>query len=306
MDNNSSPNFVDAMPITKAVIPAAGFGTRMLPAAKAVPKEMLPIFDRPTIQYVVEEAAAAGLDDVLLVTSRDKKAIEDHFDRAPELEARLEAGGKQALLASIVALAQRVKVHAVRQAEQKGLGDAVYQAKRHVGEQPFLCMLGDTIFSSEAGGALPARQLVEAYQRVGTSVIGLEQVPAEKVSRYGIVGAADAGNGLLRIDQLVEKPSVSAAPSRLAIAARYVLSPGILQCLEETKPGKGGEIQLTDALQRLLAREPIHGVVLDAARHDIGNPIDWLATNLRFAARDRATWNALRPTIESLLRSTLE
>src|SRR3954451_12234612 len=178
------------MTIRKAVIPVAGFGTRMLPAAKAVPKELLPILDRPTVQYVVEEAAAGGLEDVLLVTGRDKRAIEDHFDRNADLENRLAAGGKQALLASVNELAARVKVHSVRQAEQRGLGDAVYQAKRHVGDEPFVCMLGDTIFS---GGRPPAKQLVEAYNQVGTAVIGLEVVPEEKVSRYGIVAGTDIG-----------------------------------------------------------------------------------------------------------------
>jgi UTP--glucose-1-phosphate uridylyltransferase len=286
------------MSIKKAVIPAAGFGTRMLPAAKAVPKELLPVLDRPTIQYVVEECAAAGADDVLLVTSRDKKALEDHFDRSPELEARLAAGGKQALLASVNELAGKVKVHSVRQAEQRGLGDAVYQAKRHVGNEPFLCLLGDAIFSD---GEPPARQLIDAYRRVGTSVIGLEEVPAEKVSRYGIVGGASTGDGLFKLDVLVEKPSPQSAPSRMAVAARYLLTPAIFECLEETRPGKGGEIQLTDALQLLLKREPIHGVVLRARRHDIGNPVDWLKTNLLFASRDAATWAALRPMIESLL-----
>lgn len=286
------------MRITKAVIPAAGFGTRMLPAAKAVPKELLPILDRPTIQYVVEEAVAGGVDDVLLVTSRDKRSLEDHFDRSPELEARLASGGKQALLASVLELAAKVKVHAVRQAEQKGLGDAVYQAKRHVGNEAFVCMLGDAIFS---GGVPPTVQMVEAYRKVGTSVIGLEEVPAEKVGRYGIVGGNFVGDGILKLDKLVEKPSIESAPSRMAIAARYLLTPAIFECLEQTRPGKGGEIQLTDALQLLLAREPIHGVVLSARRHDIGNPVDWLKTNLLFASRDPATWDALRPMLRSLL-----
>jgi UTP--glucose-1-phosphate uridylyltransferase len=284
--------------IRKAVIPAAGFGTRMLPAAKAVPKELLPVLDRPTIQYVVEECTAAGADDVLLVTSRDKKAVEDHFDRSPELEARLSASGKQGLLASVAELMAKVKVHAVRQPDQRGLGDAVYQAKRHVGGEPFLCLLGDAIFS---GGEPPARQMIDAYRRVGTSVIGLEEVPPEKVSRYGIVGGSSVAEGLFKLDVLVEKPSPQSAPGRMAVAGRYLLTPAIFECLEQTKPGKGGEIQLTDALQLLLKREPIHGVVLRARRHDIGNPVDWLKTNLLFASRDPATWRALRPVIESLL-----
>jgi UTP--glucose-1-phosphate uridylyltransferase len=291
--------------IHKAVIPAAGFGTRMLPAAKAVPKELLPVLDRPTIQYVVEEAAAAGVEDVLLVTSRDKRAVEDHFDRSPELEQRLAAGGKEALLASLAALSAKVKVHSVRQPSQRGLGDAVNQARRHVGNEAFLCLLGDAVFSmtgSSPAAPLPARQLVDAYREFGTSVIGLEEVPPEKVGRYGVVGGTMLRDGVLRLDTLVEKPSPQEAPSRLAIAARYVLTPGIFDCLDATPPGKGGEVQLTDALKLLLSREPIHGVVLRSTRHDIGNPVDWLKTNLVFATRDAATWAALRPLLESLLR----
>jgi UTP--glucose-1-phosphate uridylyltransferase len=288
------------MTIRKAIIPAAGFGTRMLPAAKAVPKELLPILDRPTIQYVVEEAVAAGIDDLLLITSRDKKALEDHFDRSPELEQRLKNNGKEALLASINSLIERVKVHSVRQPEQRGLGDAVYQAKRHVGDEPFLCLLGDTIFSA---GKSPALQLVEAFNRLGTCVIGLEEVAPEKVERYGIVGGAVVADGVFRLDTLIEKPSKESAPSRLAIAARYVLTPAIFSCLEQTSPGRGGEIQLTDALRLLLSREPIHGVVLDARRHDIGNPLDWLKTNLLFASRDPALRAALAPMVEELFKS---
>ena len=287
------------MPIRKAVIPAAGFGTRMLPAAKAVPKELLPVLDRPTIQYVVEECAAAGVDDVLLVTSRDKKSVEDHFDRAPELEQRLAAAGKAGLLASVEELTRRVQVHAVRQASQRGLGDAVLQARRHVGDEPFVCLLGDTIFSG--GDVAPAAQLVEAYRELGSSIIGLEEVPADRVERYGVVGGVVLREGVIRVDTLVEKPTRDAAPSRLAIAARYVLSPAIFECLERTPAGKGGEVQLTDAIRLLLEREPVHGVVLKARRHDIGNPIDWLKTNLTFAARDPKTWAALSPMLRELL-----
>jgi UTP--glucose-1-phosphate uridylyltransferase len=288
--------------IQKAVIPAAGFGTRMLPAAKAVPKELLPVLDRPTIQYVVEEAAAAGIDDALLVTSRDKRAIEDHFDRSPELEARLAAGNKTALLASVNALVEKVRVRATRQNEQKGLGHAVLQARRHVGGQPFLCQLGDTIFSAPSGHPLPARQLVDAYARLKTPIIALEKVAPEKVDRYGIVGGVEVSPGVLKLDTLVEKPPRDAAPSNYAICARYILTPDVFDCLDRTKPGKGGEIQLTDALKLLLERGPIHGVVIDAKRHDIGNPTDWLKTNLLFASRDAALWEELTPLLESLLR----
>jgi UTP--glucose-1-phosphate uridylyltransferase len=280
------------------VIPAAGFGTRMLPAAKAVPKEMLPILDRPTIQYVVEEAAAAGAEDVLLVTSREKRALEDHFDRNAELEARLIASGKQSLLKSVMELAARVRVHSVRQPEQRGLGDAVSQARRHVGDEPFLCLLGDAVFS---GDVSPGVQLAAAYREFGTSVIGVEEVSAEKVDRYGIVGGEEIRAGVLRLNALVEKPTPEKAPSRFAIAARYVITPAIFDCLDRTSPGKGGEVQLTDALRLLLEREPIHGVVLSAKRHDIGNPVDWLKTNLVFAARDAALWKEIAPLLRSLL-----
>jgi UTP--glucose-1-phosphate uridylyltransferase len=282
----------------KAVIPAAGFGTRMLPAAKSVPKEMLPILDRPTIQYVVEEAARVA-DDILLVVSREKKAIEDHFDRNAELEDRLKSSGKSALLASIAALMTKVKVHSVRQPEQRGLGDAVAQARDHVGQEPFLCLLGDTIFS---GPEPPASQLAAAFGALGSSVIGLEEVPAEKVSRYGIVGGEVVGDGIIKINALVEKPRPDKAPSRYAIAARYILTPTIFDCLAQTQPGSGGEIQLTDALSLLMQREPIHGVVLKAKRHDIGNSLDWLKTNLLFASKDESLWKQLSPMLRDLLK----
>lgn len=271
----------------------------MLPAAKAIPKEMLPILDRPTIQYVVQEAADAGISDVLLITSREKKAIEDHFDGAPELEARLAANGRQAFLASVTALAERLKVHSVRQKEQKGLGHAVLQARDHVGDQPFACMLGDTIFS---GDPLPLVQMKAAFERYQTPIIALEEVPLEKVSRYGIVGGREIEPGVLRLETLVEKPSPGQAPSRYAICARYILTSDVFACLEQTKPGKGGEIQLTDALRMLCERAPMHGVILKARRHDVGNPIDWLKTNLIFARRDEAMWSELRPLVEELLR----
>ncbi len=286
------------MDVTTTIIPAAGFGTRMLPAAKAVPKELLPVLDRPALQYIVEEAAAAGVNRAVLVTSPEKRAIEEHFGPGARLRERLKSSGKEALLASIDALLAKVSIHTVHQLEQKGLGHAVLQARSIVKEEPFLCQLGDAVFS---GDVSPARQLIDAARELGTAVIGLEEVPLEKVSRYGIVGGPVVREGLLRLDTLVEKPSKESAPSRYAIAARYVLTPGIFDCLERTTPGAGGEIQLTDAIKLLLAREPIHGVVLRARRHDIGNPIDWLKTNLIFASRDAATWQSIAPLVKSLL-----
>lgn len=284
----------------KSIIPAAGFGTRMLPAAKAVPKELLPVLGKPTIQYVVEEAAEAGSTDVLLITSREKRAIEDHFDRAPELEQRLTATGKTALIDSILTLRKKVRVHSVRQMEQLGLGHAVLQARDHVGESgSFLCLLGDTIFS----GTSPASQLAAAQARLGVmaSIIGLERVPRERVSKYGIVAGKEVSPGLFHISHLVEKPKPEAAPSDLAIAARYLLSGRVFHHLAHAKPGAGGEIQLTDALNSLAIEGKVYGVVLDGHRHDIGSPEGWLATNLQFAKHDPTMWKHIEPLLRQLL-----
>jgi UTP--glucose-1-phosphate uridylyltransferase len=290
------------MTVTKTVIPAAGLGTRMLPAAKAVPKELLPVLDKPTIQYVVEEAAAAGVTDVLLISSPAKRAIEQHFQPNAELEKRLESGGKSALLTSLRQLMTKVKVTSVDQPQQLGLGDAVRHARQFAGGQPFLCQLGDAIFSG--GDTSPAQQLIDAHREFGTAVIGVEEVPAEKVERYGVVGGREVRPGVLKLDTIVEKPSAAAAPSRLAVAARYVLTPAIFTCLDETKPGKGGEIQLTDAIKLLLSREPVHAVVLKARRHDIGSPLDWLKTNITFAARDEKLWVQVAPLVGELMRES--
>jgi len=295
---DDDPAMVAPHILRKAVIPAAGLGTRMLPAAKAVPKELLPILDRPTIQYVVEEVAAARLTDVLLVTSPQKPALFNHFQPNTELSERLTKSGKMSLLQSIDDLVKQVTISTVPQIQQRGLGDAVLCAREHVGDETFICLLGDTIFS---GGIGPAEQLVAAYKKFGTAIIGLEQVPAEKVSRYGIVGGTPAGDGAIFIQQLIEKPSVDKAPSRLAICARYLLTPAIFDCLAEVKPGVGGEIQLTDALQMLAKREPMHGIVLNAKRHDIGNPIDWLKTNISYAKNDPAIWKEIAPLLRELL-----
>jgi UTP--glucose-1-phosphate uridylyltransferase len=274
----------------------------MLPAAKAVPKELLPVLDRPTIQYVIEEAASAGCADVLLITQRDKRSIEDHFDRNAELESRLASSGKLDLLDSVLKLAERIQIHAVRQAEQRGLGHAVLQAAAHVGDAPCLCLLGDTIFSQPSPDTpLPSTQLIDAHRRLGGTIIGLEEVPAEKVSRYGIAGGTIISPGLMKLSTLVEKPPIESAPSRLAIAARYVLAPTIFSHLRNTKPGKGNEIQLTDAIRLSInAGEPVHGVVLSARRHDIGNPLDWLLTNIIFAARDPSLWPRVKAMLAEL------
>ena len=282
------------MSVSKVVIPAAGLGTRMLPAAKAVAKELLPVLDKPTIQYVVEEAAAAGACDVLLISSPQKRAVEAHFQPSQRLATA-------PLLEPLRQLMARITVRSVDQPQQLGLGDAVRHARDFVGGDVFLCMLGDAIFT---GDPLPAQQLIDAHRQLGTAVIGVEEVAAEKVERYGIVGGTEIRPGVLKLDTLIEKPSLASAPSRLAIAARYLLTPAIFDCLDETQPGKGGEIQLTDAIRLLLSREPVHAVVLSATRHDIGSPLDWLRTNLIFAARDRRLWEEIAPLARQLLESS--
>jgi UTP--glucose-1-phosphate uridylyltransferase len=275
-----SPISSGASLISKAVIPAAGLGTRFLPATKAVPKEMLPVVDTPAIQYVVEEAVRAGLRDVLMITGRGKSPLENHFDRAIELEASLEASGKKDLLAAVQAATDLADVHYVRQGEPRGLGHAVLCAAAHVGNEPFAVLLGDDLI--DARDPL-LEQMVEVQQREGGSVIALMQVPADQISLYGCVSVEGSGD-VVRITGLVEKPPVDQAPSDLAIIGRYVLSPTVFEVLRRTAPGRGGEIQLTDALQELSTIEPVHGVVFRGRRYDTGDRLDYLKTVVRLAS----------------------
>ena len=264
----------------KAVIPAAGLGTRFLPATKAQPKEMLPVYDKPTIQYVIEESVNSGVDDILIVTGKGKRSIEDHFDRSFELEHHLKTKGKEEFLKEIEYISDLADIHFIRQKKQKGLGDAIYCAKKHVGNDPFVVMLGDTITKD----TVPCtKQLIDIYEKYGKSVIALEEVPYEKVERYGIIGGEEIEPNIYQIDKLVEKPPLRVAPSNLAIMGRYVLTPDIFDCIENVEPGYGGEIQLTDALSKL---DEIYGQVFKGQSYDIGNRIDWLKTSLRFALED--------------------
>jgi len=272
------------MQIRKAVIPAAGFGTRCLPATKAVPKEMLPIVDTPVIQYVVEEAVASGITEILLIISRGKQAIAEHFDASPELESALAARGRSAELAALQRIAALARIHYVYQPQLRGLGDALLLARQYVGPEPFAVLLGDTLLQETAGAAPVTRQLMQQYERFRAPVVALEQVPPEKLSRYGIVaGEALAGEAALRIRRLVEKPAPGEAPSDLAIASRYVLTPHTLELLAEVKPGKNGEIQLTDALNAQAQAEPFYGWRIQGRRHDAGNKLEYLKTNIRYA-----------------------
>ena len=264
----------------KAVIPAAGLGTRFLPSTKAQPKEMLPVYDKPTIQYVIEESVNSGVDDILIVTGKGKRSIEDHFDRSFELEHHLKTKGKEDFLKEISYISELADIHFIRQKKQKGLGDAIYCAKKHVGDDPFVVMLGDTITKD----TVPCtKQLIDIYEKYGKSVIALEEVPDEKVERYGIIGGEEIEPNIYQIDKLVEKPPLRVAPSNLAIMGRYVLTPDIFDCIENVEPGYGGEIQLTDALSKL---DEIYGQVFKGQSYDIGNRIDWLKTSLRFALED--------------------
>ena len=274
--------------VTKAVIPAAGLGTRFLPATKATPKEMLPVVDRPAIQYVVEEAIRAGLNDVLMITGRNKRALEDHFDRVPVLEQQLAEQGKDALLASVVATNEMGgDLHYVRQGDPKGLGHAVLRAKRHVGDEAFAVLLGDDLIDEKED--LLAR-MVEVQERTGGSVVALMEVPREAISAYGAaaIEAVEGEDGFVKITGLVEKPAADEAPSNYAVIGRYVLSPKVFEVLENTAPGRGNEIQLTDALQTLAQgdgeREGVYGVVFSGRRFDTGDKLSYLKANVILAS----------------------
>ena len=279
----------------KAVIPAAGFGTRFLPATKAQPKEMLPVFDKPTIQYVIEEAVASGIDDILIVTGKGKRSIEDHFDKSFELEHTLKEAGKEEFLEQIQAITDLADIYYVRQKEQKGLGDAIYCAKKHIADEPFAVMLGDTIMK----GKYPCtKQLIDTYNKYDSSAIALEKVPKEKVERYGIIDGVEIEKNIYDIKKLVEKPPISEAPSNLAIMGRYVLSPEIFDNIEKTTPGVGGEIQLTDALSQL---DNIYGAIFDGKTYDIGNRLDWLKTSIEFALEDESARDDLVQYLKTII-----
>ncbi len=267
--------------IRKAVIPAAGLGTRFLPATKATPKEMLPVVDRPAIQYVVEEAVRAGFTDILMVTGRGKGSLEDHFDRAWELEAALEAKGDTERLALVRDLADLADFHYVRQGQPRGLGHAVLCAAEHVGDEPFAVLLGDDFVDPDAP---LLSTMAKAQAEHGGSVIGLMEVPADQIGLYGCAAVEPTDDAdVVRITRLVEKPAPGEAPSNLAIIGRYVLSPTVFEVLRNTAPGRGNEIQLTDALETLSAHEPMHGVVFRGRRFDTGDRAEYLRTVVQLA-----------------------
>lgn len=290
--------------IKKAVIPAAGFGTRFLPATKATPKEMLPIVDKPTIQYIVEEALASGIEEILIISGHAKRAIEDHFDSAPVLERELEEKGKDDLLA-IVRETADINVHYIRQKKMRGLGDAILCAKSFMAGEPFAVLLGDDVVYADATkGQQPAlRQLIDIYDAYGGSVLGCQQVPPEKVSSYGIVAGKEiAGSKLLKVSDMIEKPELSEAPSNIAVLGRYIISPTVFELLEHTAPGKGGEVQLTDALKQLAMVEPVWAYCFEGKRYDVGDKLGFLKATVEFALRRPDLGGPFRTYLEELMK----
>jgi UTP--glucose-1-phosphate uridylyltransferase len=284
-------------PIRKAVFPAAGLGTRFLPATKAQPKEMLPLVDKPVIQYVVEEAVASGIDTIIIVTGRGKSAIEDHFDVAYELEQLLERRGKHDLLRQVRSISDLINVSYVRQKEPLGLGHAILTARELVGDEPFAVFLGDDIIH----GPVPVmRQMIDLYGRFGCSLLAVEKISRARARSYGIIAGEPAGERLHRVTDLVEKPSPAAAPSDLAIIGRYILTPQIFEHLEKTRPGSGGEIQLTDGLRSLLTSQAIYAYRFHGTRYDTGDKLGFLKATVEFALRRRDLGSPFRAYLKGL------
>ena len=260
-----------------AVIPAAGLGTRFLPATKAQPKEMLPVFNKPTIQYVVEEIVQSGIDDILIITGKGKRSIEDHFDRSFELEYTLEQKGKLDYLEQVQEITDMADIHYIRQKKQNGLGDAILCAEKHIGDEAFAVLLGDTITHSKVPCT---KQLLDVYEKYGGSTIAIETLPDAKVERYGIVDGVEVSDNIYEVKNLVEKPKLEDAPSNLGITGRYILTSDIFDKLKNTKPGVGGEIQLTDAIN---AQDNVYATTFEGDIYDIGNTVEWLKSSIDMA-----------------------
>lgn len=287
--------------IKKAVIPAAGFGTRFLPFSKSVPKELIPLVDRPVIQYVIEEAVASGIEEILIILSSEKEAVIRHFNPVPELEKRLAERGKNDLLNEILQLNKLGRIHYVYQQQLNGLGDAVLQAKAFCGNEPFAVLLGDTVMDSTEERCV-TRQLVDVYEKYGASVVALEEVPLEKVSSYGIADGTFCSDNVMDITRMVEKPLPENAPSRLAFAARYIFTPEIFAELSHTQRGKDNELQLTDAMSSLLGKEKLYGCRISGKRYDLGSKIGFLKGTVEFGLRR----SEFREAFAEFLRETVK
>ncbi len=268
--------------VRKAIIPAAGLGTRFLPATKSQPKEMLPIVDKPTLQYIIEEAIDSGIEEILIVTGRSKKSIEDHFDRSIELELELEQKGRAEMLKMVQEISNMVNIHYIRQKESKGLGHAIYCAKSFIGDEPFAVLLGDDIVDSEKPCL---KQLIEAYNEYKTSILGVQEVDKQDTYKYGILDAKYIENRVYKVKDMIEKPKFEEAPSNIAILGRYIITPDIFDILENQEPGKGGEIQLTDALKTLATHEAIYGYSFEGKRYEVGDKLGFLEATVDFVLK---------------------
>ncbi|RLI92047.1 MAG: UTP--glucose-1-phosphate uridylyltransferase [Candidatus Altiarchaeales archaeon] len=264
----------------KAVIPAAGLGTRFLPATKAQPKEMLPLIDKPAIQFVIEEAVNSGIDDILIITGRGKRAIEDHFDKSFELEEILKEKNKLDLLKEVRNISNLADIHYIRQREARGLGNAIYYARKHVGDEPFAVLLGDDIVFCDVPCT---RQLMDSYEKYGSTIIAVDRVDKEMIQNYGVIDGRPLGDSIYEVKDLVEKPEPEKAPSDLGIIGRYILTPEIFDAIEQTEPGKGDEIQLTDALRILNKKQPVYAYNFDGTRYDLGNKLDYIRATIEYA-----------------------
>lgn len=271
------------MKVRKAIIPAAGLGTRFLPATKAQPKEMLPIVDKPTLQYIIEEAVDSGIEEILIITGRNKTSIENHFDKSVELELELEKKGKNDLLEEVRKISDMVNIHYIRQKEPKGLGHAIHCAKSFIGNEPFAVLLGDDIVYNEDKPCL--KQMIEVYDKYETSILGVQEVDKKDVNKYGIVDGTLIEDRVYNVKDLVEKPAIECAPSDVAILGRYIINPSIFEILEHTKAGKGGEIQLTDALKELAKKENMYGYNFIGRRYDVGDKQGFLEATVEYALR---------------------
>lgn len=285
------------MKVRKAIIPAAGLGTRFLPATKAQPKEMLPIVDKPTIQYIIEEAVAAGIQDIIIVTGRNKRSIEDHFDRSIELELELERGQKQEMLEMVRDISEMANIHYIRQKEPRGLGHAILASRHFIGNQPFAVLLGDDVVISQK----PCLgQMLDVYNEYRTSILGVQTVEPQVVNKYGIIAGKQVDERVYKVSDMVEKPALDEAPSNVAVLGRYIITPEIFEFLETQDAGKGGEIQLTDALKRLAREQAMYAYDFKGHRYDVGTKVGFIQANIEFALRSQELRQEMKEYLKAL------